>query len=211
MNQKIGERCVMKIYYEGTILMDKVADNFDVTDLYLGFFLNHDLSPLNTMTQLRTLSLKNITISELCSLSNLCNLQNLELDYLNVPNYYALTYFKGLTTLKITNSFSNDNIESISHLTKLTSLDISDNLLKDISFLSTLSSLKKLIIKNNNIHNVNIIGTIHTLTYIDVSNNQIENIDVLKKLPLLIFFDFSNNNIINHSKNKNIKSICIIM
>ena len=74
---------------------------------------------------------------------------------------------------------------SLSNLTKLTSLSLSDNSISDISALSNLTNLTWLDLWENSISDISVLSNLTNLTVLFLSNNSISDISVLSNLTNL--------------------------
>lgn len=72
------------------------------------------------------------------------------------------------------------SIKGIEFFTNLTSINLSNNKIIDISYLSTLYNVKNLYLNNNEIIYINALESLNNLEYVNLSYNDIFNIDPLK-------------------------------
>ena len=131
-----------------------------------------NLSPLSTLTDLRTLNLGYNALNTLDALSGLANLEELDVCYNVLPSPSPITGCEKLTSL-----IANNN-----HLTDLNGLD-------------KLTGLTVLNVRKNSISDVSVLGNCTTLVELDISNNSISDISALKTLTNLELFTFSHNQV----------------
>jgi Leucine-rich repeat (LRR) protein len=136
-----------------------------------------DISPLKELNNLKTLYLRGKQISDISTLNVLTNLQSLDI---------SATAVTDITPLK--------------ELTNLQSLSLSNNTISDISALNGLTNLQELDLYNNQINDVNALKGLVNLQYLILSNNQISNIDALKGLTNLKTLYLAGNNVSDSNK-----------
>jgi Leucine-rich repeat (LRR) protein len=85
--------------------------------------------------------------------------------------------------------------QEINQLNTITSIDISDNLIEDISALNNFKLLVDLDISNNLINNISVLSHLDKLEYINASNNKISDISPLQYLLNLTKLNLSTNKI----------------
>lgn len=116
--------------------------------LDLSTFLLSDLSPLQGLTQITVLKLRNNHISDLTPLQSLTNLEELDLSYNKITDISPL---KSLTKL-IRINLSYNQISDVSPLQSLkvvSEINLNNNQVVDITSLKSLNKLRFLFIQNN--------------------------------------------------------------
>ncbi len=98
-------------------------------------------------------------------------------------SYQDLRYLPYLEKLTITGGIA-DQLESISALSKLTTLHITSTNIStyELSLMGALPNLKELTLQNCGITSISGLAAAKGLTYLDLSNNSIRNIDVLSSM-----------------------------
>jgi hypothetical protein len=199
---QIGERS----YYNAGLDSAKLAAliesgeiPFDVVALRLDSNEITDLSPLSSLTELKSLILWDNPISDLSPLSSLVNLERLLLESFHTDDnkLVNLSALSGLTKLRIlglNNSQIND-VSALSGLTNLEELYLSDNQISDISALSSLTKLTSLSLYNNQVKDVSAIRSMTKMMWLGLSGNQISDLSFLdvSAMPDLIRIDISDN------------------
>jgi internalin A len=122
------------------------------------------------------------------------SVKHLYLSQVNLPSYDFLGNLTGLTSLDLSNNQISD-ISVLSTLTGLTSLDLRSNQISDISVLSTLTGLTSLDLRSNQISDYSVLSTLTGLTSLDLSNNPISDYSVLSTLTSLTSLALSDNEI----------------
>lgn len=119
-----------------------------------------DITPLKDLSGLTSLNLEGAPIKDVSVLCNLNNLKELHLESCEIDDN-DLEYICNLTNLtslylgNINYEYNNiNNIEPIKKLTNLTTLRLDNNNITDITALSDLVNLKNLALRGNNISNL---------------------------------------------------------
>jgi Leucine-rich repeat (LRR) protein len=137
-----------------------------------------DITGIEFMKNVRTLSLSFHHISDLSPLASLTKLENLHLSKNDIKD---ITPIERLTRLK--KLFLSANvIEDISPVKRLTNLDwlfFIDNQIEDISVLSNLRNVTLLRLNENQISDITPLEKLTNLGELNLSHNMIENIDAL--------------------------------
>lgn len=102
-------------------------------------------------------------------------------------------------------------LDGMEYLTNLTFLDLSNNLISDISPLSGLTSLKHLDISNNCVDNISIIKKLKNLEELFISDNWIINVDSLSGLSKLKSLDMHENYVKDISKLNKLSSLELLV
>lgn len=154
-----------------------------------------DLSDLKYLPYLTSLTISNSTASlaPICSLTNLTDIsiQNTTVDADILQAILALTEMKALTL----HNCGLTSLSGFENLTKLTQLDISQNILTDITPLAGLTSLEVLTLNNSAVVDLTVLGALTALRELDLSFNSIQNITALSSLTGLQTLNLSNNQI----------------
>ncbi len=106
--------------------------------------------PLNSLTNLKCLRLRNCQLSDIKALVGLTKLTELALGNNKISDISTLSGLKRLETLLLENNQIKD-ISALNGLDKLTSLFLNDNQIRDIRALSGLASHAQLVLDNNEI------------------------------------------------------------
>lgn len=150
---------------------------------------------LNKFTRVRTLTLNNCKIDTIPSINNKY-LKKLFIDnaILNSQSIINISEIISLKELYLINS-KLINIEIFKNLINLVNLNISENLVKDISFLIELKKLTSFWAYNNEIDNISVLENLTNLTELGLGKNKITNFNPIKKLNLLKNLQLLENNI----------------
>ena len=162
-----------------------------ISDSNLGAILREqlNLSPGTPITDqdMATLTSLDLTdtrrpITNLKGLEYAINIESLKINgQTGISDYSSLTSLSALTTLEMTNNDLTD-IAFLSSLTNLQLLELSGNAIQDISVLSGLIDLTTLDLQNNQITDVNPLLTLTKLETLWIDNNPIANPSLLKTL-----------------------------
>ena len=165
-----------------------------------------DLSPLEDLTNLRSLKLQQNTISDLSPLSELTRLTVLELGNPfgspslspsisgnTITDISPLSNLTNLTVLGLSGNTITD-ISPLSNLTNLTTLNLFFNSIVDISPLSGLTNLITLYLSGNTITDISPLSGLTNLTMLYLQNNLIVDISPLSGLTNLTELGLGNGN-----------------
>lgn len=160
-----------------------------------------DLSPLSKLTGIVNLNLSNNRISDLEPLSGFVKLRHLNLSKNRI---FGLRPLKALKHLEILDLSENNisNFRYISNLGGLEKLNLSKNMVSDLESLNELKGygwLTKLNLSKNQISDLEPISDFLSLKKLDLSDNQISYIEPLSTLTNLEVLDLSENSISNIS------------
>ena len=109
-----------------------------------------DVSPLATLTQLKTLVLNHSNIKDVSPLAKLTQLTELRLAFSNIVDVSPLAKLKNLTVLDLNNYHDVDNnngivdVSPLATLTHLIELNLAGNQISDVSSLTGLTNLTAL-------------------------------------------------------------------
>lgn len=142
-----------------------------------------DITPLSSLTNLKTLYLCNNDISDLKPLENLANLTTLYLDQNNISNVSSLANLTNLRFLSFGRELYGKgnplkDITPLSNLKNLTTLKLSNCDVDDITCLKSLTNLESLDISGNNISTINVLKDL-SLTKLYLSKNDIGDATIL--------------------------------
>ena len=152
-----------------------VTDMQTLEALYTANKNIHNLTGLETATNLRELGLEANSISNLSPISGLTNLTFLHLRNNSISNISPITRLTRLTFLHIgTNRIS--NISPLAGLTHLTALGTGHNNITDISPLARLTNLARIGLHNNSISNILPLAGLNQLTELHLHNNSISDL-----------------------------------
>ena len=187
-------RCLLKnCIFEASILGADMKD-CDVS----GSSLNadsanlNDLSPLQHLTQLNSLSVGVNQITDISPLQHLTQLNSLNLSFNQITDISPLQHLTQLNYLYLQNN-QITNISPLQHLTQLNSLSVYNNQITDISPLQHLTQLNSLDVSNNQITDISPLQHLTQLNSLDVSNNQVSDAQIKEleaKLFNLLVIDF---------------------
>ncbi len=150
-----------------------------------------DISVLQFLPQLTSLSLSGNQISDINVLQFLPQLTSLSLGGNQINDISALQFLTQLTSLSLVGNQS--DISVLQFLPQLTSLNLSGNQISDISVLQFLPELTTLDLSVIQISDISVLQFLPQLTTLDLRYNQIIDISVLQFLTQLTNLDLSGN------------------
>ncbi len=177
-----------------------------------------DLTPIASLTTLRTLDLSGCTLSTsmLELIGTLPELTSLNLSQCAIDSINPLVGLTELEYLNITDNTVSD-LTALSAMTQLEELYLGNNPITTITYLSSCPALRILSIEscgiskltplagctaleelyaaNNSIEDISVLSDCTALRIIDVCSNQISDISILSQLPELVNFKANNNQI----------------
>ncbi|MEC9484729.1 MAG: hypothetical protein UMR38_02490 [Candidatus Izemoplasma sp.] len=157
---------------------------------------NIDLGGIQCFQNLTSLTLIGQGFKDISEISALQNIQSLELRNTQVVSIDSFKNLSKISELILNNNAALQSVEGVEEMTKLTSLDLSDNGIVNIEGLDNLINLESLILRNNDIYELPAITQLYKLETLDVSNNNIQQFgDSLTGLSNLREFNAENNNI----------------
>ncbi len=130
------------------------------------------------LTELTSLCVGNMGVTDLSGLEYCTNLTVLNLDRNEISDISVLSSLTNLTVLGLANNQVND-ISSLATLNHLEYLYIGDNQISDVSPLHSLDSLRVLSLYSNQISDISPLGSLTKLTLFDIRDNQINDISTL--------------------------------
>ena len=147
-----------------------------------------DLSFLEGMTHLKQLDLSGSTISaDLSILSALPALEELSLEGCSLSTIAFLEGAPALKKLDLSNN-AIGNITALATIPTLQVLDLGNNAVMTLSALSGLTGLTELDLSDNSLYELTPIGACSLLTSLDVSGNRLTSIATVQKLTGLTVF-----------------------
>ena len=154
------------------------------------------LSNIAALANLKELTVKNMVVNaeELPMIGRLPSLQKLTLDGCSLSTAAGLEWATELTSLNLSNNTIR-NIAPLSSCVKLQQLNLSHNALNDLTALAGLTAITQLDVSFNNITTLSSIGTMTGLTQLVVGNNALTEIAVVQQLPALTKLDLSCNSV----------------
>lgn len=175
---------------------DRLSNLSALTYLTLDYSSIEDLSGLNNLIMLESLSLRylnNLKLSELSPINQLVNLRVFDLSGHNLTTNLNFENYNKLEKLVLRGN-NIENIQSLSPLHQLNTLWLEDNRVTDISPLSNLQNLTNLEINRNKITTGLNSLYLPNLTKLDVSHNEITDIvNITKNFPVITALNLSNN------------------
>ena len=189
-----------------------------LTELDLSFNQINDLTPLSNLTRLRVLNLSenrqdytrrggdgvlnNETIFALTPLASLTRLEKLDLSgnwinqHLPGIGISALSNLTALVELNLSDLGGLYNVRFLSGLTRLRTLDLSDNAITDLSPLAGLTALRTLNLNENTIHDLSPLAGLTELEVLELGVNlYISDLRPLSDLTGLRSLNLANNSI----------------
>lgn len=170
---------------------NKIADitslawlaNKNLTKADLGNNQIANISALRNLTTLQTLNLGNNQIVDITPLSNLKEMRELDLSANLIDKIDAVVNMRKLEKLNMRKNklVNTQNIVWLKD-SDLTELNLSENLIADISKIGMLTNLVKLNLANNKIVNIDALSTMTNLQELNISNNQVADISALANL-----------------------------
>ncbi|WP_096201622.1 leucine-rich repeat domain-containing protein [Bacillus sp. FJAT-45350] len=171
----------------------KESQNLRVLTLSnLGITEINSLSALGNVKSIENLYLSGNAIKDISVLEELNSLKHLELFNNQIDDISPLKNLTNLETLSL-DSNKISNIDNLRGLTKLESLDLASNNIQVIDALRNLGRLKELGISNNEINNIEPLSGMRQLTRLNISDNQIGDISAVSGMTELFRLNLSNN------------------
>ena len=174
-----------------------------------------DFTPLYTLTSLTTLSIKDISISDAALQALSAALPNCAINGANrqsedrVIALGGMTFSADVTTLDLSNRGITD-ISALSGCEKLTTLNLSGNAVSDLTPLMDIPGLQYLYLSGNHISDLRPLMGLTSVKYLDISANAVTSTVSLGSNTSLLDLNLSNNAISNFSgiaKLKNLNSL----
>ncbi|CAL6025370.1 leucine-rich_repeat domain-containing protein [Hexamita inflata] len=175
-----------------------IDQNQQLKELFLSNNLIEDLTPLQTLTQLNSLSVGYNKIGDISGLNRLINLKSLYLYNNNIENLIQIKNLQNLEILSI-----NDNkltsFYGIQFLTHLKDIYAENNTITDLYGIQQLNDLHQLYLNKNQISDLSPLCGCSSLETLQVSNNIITDISPLQHNTQLKYLS-ANDNYVNNFK-----------
>ena len=153
-----------------------------------------DLHGLRHIESLASLNLSGHNISKITELIGM-SLESLDLEGNQIRDISPLVNAKKLESLSLAQNPELKEIDSISSLTNLKYLSLSENRIEDISAISKLTALESLNLSRNRISNIAPLSNLTKLEVLDLSLNKVHDISAVAKLTLLKELNLASNQI----------------
>ena len=114
--------------------------------------------------------------------------------YGDTDTTFPTYYLEDLDEIELSES-EIDNLDGVEYCIHSVSMDLSSNLIYDLSPLASLVCLQELNLSNNQIEYIDDISNLQQLKSIDLSNNSINDISPLMEIQVLEYVDLSGNKI----------------
>lgn len=200
--EEINEVLEQPVDYEPTITdLNSLTGNLNINNISI-----FSIEGAQYLTNLESLQLYSLQISDISPLAGLTNLTLLDLQRNNIVDISALS---NLTNLTYLNLYRNDvgNIFSLFNLVNLSKLNLSHNEISDISVLSNLPNLSWLFLSCNEITDISALSYMPLLQRLYMSYNQISDTSYISEHTNLIFLELDNNLIENISGLSNLVNL----
>ncbi|MGH0426157.1 leucine-rich repeat domain-containing protein [Bacillus pretiosus] len=157
-----------------------------------------DVTGLEYMTNLETLTLEEVKLENIQFISNLRQLKSLSITYGELKDIGPLAELEHIESLSLRNNKISD-LSPLSQMKKIKMLDLNSNYIKDIKPLFTVTTLKTLTVANNQISNANLAGIeqLKNVKSLSLSNNGLTNIEHITPMKKLVELDLSKNELEN--------------
>lgn len=107
---------------------------------------------------------------------------------------YPLYYLENMDEIEVAESNIN-NLEGIEYCTNTLIIDLSGNLISDITPLYGLNQLKELNLSDNDVYDIEVLSTLRQLRSLIINNNPVNDLSPLFRLEYLEYIDVTRNNI----------------
>ncbi|MGH0595737.1 NEAT domain-containing protein [Bacillus pretiosus] len=157
-----------------------------------------DVSGLEYMTNLETLTLEEVKLENIQFISSLRQLKSLSITYGELKEIGPLAELERIESLSLRNNKISD-LSPLSQMKKIKMLDLNSNYIKDIKPLFTVTTLKTLTVANNQISNANLAGIeqLKNVKSLSLNNNGLTNIEHITLMKKLVELDLSKNELEN--------------
>lgn len=153
-----------------------------------------DLSPIETLRQLRYVDLSNTKITALGPISNITFLEYLDVSNTPTSDIQFIKYADKLKSLNISSTKISD-IGLLTNLKSLQSLEASQTPIMSFAVLNDFDSLQRLILPNSGFNNGEHIQKLKNLKELDLSQNYLINFSAIQSLTSLKFLNLAETNI----------------
>ena len=170
-------------------------DLWDVQALVLPETVS-DLNDLSRFTGLTSLTINNISGLEMSVFHQLSTLEFLDLSGCTISSQSleTISSLTNLTTLRLSNCALTD-ISALSTLSKLEELDLSGNFISDISVVALMPEMKKIYLSNNPLESIAGLSICNQLLYVDIRDCGLHSIGALSQKKNLQSLLATNNQI----------------
>ncbi len=166
----------------------------NLRELSLGRNPLRDLSSIENLAKIESLSVFSTNVSNIYPLKGLINLQSLDLSRTKVVDISALEYLSNLQSLDLCKT-QVSNLRSLEELVNLRGLNLSVTKVSNINAVKKLSNLQELNLCETQVSDITIVGQLTGLIKLGISRCNISDIAVLKKLTNLRGLDVAHNKI----------------
>lgn len=166
-------------------LPDGIGDLTELRTLDLRNIQITDLSPLTALTSLSRLYLSNTRVTDLSPIIALTDLSKLSLSNTQITDLSPLTALTGLSELSISNSQITD-LSPLTALTGLSGLYLNNTQVTDLSPLTALTGLSTLSLEHTQIADLSPLAALTGLSLLYLSNTQVADLRPLRSLTLLV-------------------------
>jgi internalin A len=154
--------------------INEIKDLNELINIYFTNVIVPDYSPIQELSQLTFVNMKQCELGTLDYFSESYNLFGLVVDYDTIKD---LAPIKGLANLSL--------------------LKLAFNSLTDLDGISSLTNLKKVILNNNSLNDISDLHTLKQVNFLDLAWNNITNTDALKNITSLDTLDLSHNSYVS--------------
>ena len=155
-----------------------------------------DITPLQNLTQLKSLTLRCPKLSEISTLQNMVQLESLSLISNSVSDISPLSNLTQITWLQLNTSPLND-FSPLASLTRLRSLDIMSSGLttSDLDVLKNFKAMENLTIRFTTISDFSVLQELPALLYLHLDWNQISDVSQFAPLKNLVSLELEGNKV----------------
>ena len=157
-----------------------------------------NLQMIAPLTQLKTVTIRGCTLSanDVSIIGSLPNLEDLTLFDCSLSSIAGLANASRIVTLDLSNNAIRD-LSPLSFMDTLTTLNISNNAVTNLSALSALQKLSALDVSYNSLSSIAPLATCSSLSVLVANNNQISEIPLFNNPTVLTELTISNNRLSN--------------
>ncbi len=167
------------------------AEIVGISNIYANGMPVTNVSGLSAMPWLTSLTVRNYWLTNITGFSELPEITALAINGCHLDDLSEVRKTPGLIFL---NLYGND-IVSPELGSGLTSLDLYDNQINDLSPLSSFNQLSWLDLRRNNLMDLSPISALTNLTWLGLAHNQITNADSLANLTNISWLNLKNNDL----------------
>lgn len=136
------------------------------------------------------------SIEDITELENLSVLRSLSLDHTRVKDLRPISNIRSLKELSLEGTRIK-NLELLKTLDEIETLDLSDNLIEDISPLSHMKELKYLVISHTSVSDISVLRELKRITYFLASDSRVSDIGPLSCHHSLEYINLSHCNVVD--------------